>query len=77
MGLSESELAQPASSRFRIEIIGGDAVFLADRRLGHKIYLGLERSLTRPEFRRYVASLQDDVKKLSIGELFAKYNLSG
>ena len=51
MGLSEAELAQPASSRYAVLVIGGDAVFLADRRLGHKLYMGSGKPLSRPEFR--------------------------
>ncbi|MDI6827653.1 MAG: hypothetical protein QME62_04110 [Armatimonadota bacterium] len=76
MGLAESELTKPAFERFKIEVLGGDAVFLTDRRLGHKIYMAPKR-MSRPELRRYVATLNNDLKHLSIQDFFAKYGLKG
>jgi hypothetical protein len=77
MTLSETELAEPAVSRFAISVIGGDAVFLVDRMLGHKLYLGYEKRLSPPELRRYAASLNHDLKSLSTGDFFAKHGLRG
>jgi hypothetical protein len=77
MPLSESELAQPASGRYAILVIGGDAVFLHDRRLGQKLYMGTDLPLTRPELRRYVASLNRDLDSLTASDFFAKYGLCG
>lgn len=77
MPLSEAELAQPASSRYSILVIGGDAVFLADRRFGHKLYMGPQKPLSRPELRRYVLALNDDLKSLSAESFLAKYGLQG
>ena len=77
MALSGAELAQPASSRYAMLVIGGDAVFLEDRRLGHKLYIGSNKPLSRPELRRYVSSLEQDLDSLSLGDFFTKYNLTG
>lgn len=77
MGLAESELAQPARMRFDVTAIGGDALFLVDRRAGHKLYIGNEKNLTPMERRRYLASLQHDIRTLTTGEFFDKYGLVG
>ena len=77
MALPEAALRQPASSRYAISVIGGDAVFLVDRFIGHKVHMGADRPLARPDFRRYVASLDHDLKHLSTGEFFAKHGLRG
>ncbi len=77
MGLAEAELGQPAKSRLDVTMIGGDAIFLVDRRAGHKLYMGRETRLTPMERRRYFASLQHDVRTLTIGQFFAKYGLVG
>jgi len=76
MPLSGTELAQPAASRYEITIIG-DAVFLKDRRLGQKLYMGSSKPLSRPELRSHASSLDQDLKSLSIGDFFSKYGLSG
>ncbi|MDH7481454.1 MAG: hypothetical protein QHH26_05670 [Armatimonadota bacterium] len=76
MDLAESELAKPAIERFKVEVLGGDAVFLTDRRLGHKIYMAPKR-MSRPELRRYIALLNSDLKRLTIQDFFAKYGLRG
>lgn len=77
MALSEAESAQPASSRYAITVAGGDAVFLEDLMLGHKLYMGSGKSISRPEFRRYMSSLNHDLESLSIGDFFAKHGLRG
>ncbi|MCX6375608.1 MAG: hypothetical protein NTU88_06170 [Armatimonadetes bacterium] len=77
MALPEAALRQPASSRYAISVIGGDSVFLVDRCIGHKVHMGADRLLARPDFRRHVASLDHDLKQLSIGEFFAKHGLRG
>lgn len=77
MALSEAELAQRASSRYAIIVIGGDAVFLHDRRLGHKLYMGSGMPLSRPELRRYVSLLNEDLRTLSIRDFLAKHGLKG
>ncbi len=77
MALSEAELAQPASSRYTIAVLGGDAVFLVERRVGHKLYMGAGGPLSRPEIRRYVDSLNHDLESLSVCDFFAKYDLHG
>jgi hypothetical protein len=60
-----------------MSVIGGDSVFLVDRFIGHKVHMGADRPLSRPEFRSYLASLDHDLKQLSIGEFFAKHGLRG
>lgn len=77
MALSEQEREQPASSRYRITVIGGDAVFLHDQRIGQKVYIGAGTPLRRPDLRRHVANLNRDLHQLSIGEFFDKYGLVG
>ena len=77
MGFAESELEQPARNRYDVATIGGDAVFLVDRRNGQKLYLGHEKRLSPMEQRRYFASLNHDVRVLSVGEFFGKYGLIG
>ncbi len=77
MGLAESELAQSAGTRFDLTTIGADAFFLADRRTGHRLYMGSEQRLTHMEQRRYLASLQHDIRTLTVGEFFEKYGLTG
>lgn len=76
MSLSEVELAQRASARYAILIIGGDAVFLADRLLGHKLYMGPSVPVDKPAFREYVLSLNHDLERLSTEEFFNKYGLA-
>ena len=75
MALPDSVLAQPASDRYSVLVIGSDAVFLLDRSVNHKLYLGAGKTLTRPEVRRYVDSLNRDLKKLSVGDFLLKYGL--
>jgi hypothetical protein len=65
-----------ASDRYAIVIVGGNAVFLSDRLLGHNVYLGTRAGLTAPELRRYVLSLCDDLETLSKENFFAKHGLS-
>ena len=77
MSLSEVELAQKASSRYAIVIIGGDAVFLGDRMLGHQLFLGPDKPLSNPDFRRYVIMLNHDLDNLSTQNFLAKYRLQG
>ncbi len=77
MALADAELQQPANNRFDVTVIGGDAVFLVDRRNGHKLYVGCEKRLTPMERRRYIASLGNDIRILSVGDFFAKYGLTG
>lgn len=60
-----------------MSVLGGDAVFIADMCIGHKLHMSTDAHMSRPEFRRYVASLEYDVKNLTIGELFEKYSLRG
>ena len=74
---SDVELAEPASSRFTVRVTGGDAVFLADLRFGHRLYIGPKKPLPKPELRCYVLSLSEDLDHLSIAEFIAKYRLSG
>lgn len=77
MGLSEVDLAQRASCRYAIVVVEGDAVFIGDRMLGHKLYLGPEKPLSRPDFRRYVISLNSDLDNLSAQDFLEKYGLKG
>lgn len=77
MPLSDAESAERASARYAIEIIGGDAVFLCDRHLGHKLYMGLGRPVSRLELRNHIAKLTRDLKHLSAEEFFSKYGLKG
>lgn len=77
MGFAESELEQPARNRYDVTTIGGDAFFLVDRRNGQKLYMGYEKRLNPVEQRRYFASLNHDVRVLSVGDFFAKYGLVG
>lgn len=77
MILSEAELSQLASSRYEVTVIGGDAVFLVDSRLGHKLYMGCGKRLSRLELRRYVLSLNSDLHLLPMREFFEKYGLCG
>ena len=77
MHLSEVELVEPAGSRYSIFVIGGDAVFLADRRFGHKLYMGVDKPLSRPELRQYVLMLNSDLQSLSICDFLEKYGLCG
>jgi hypothetical protein len=77
MPLSEQELSQLACERYEVVIIGGNAVFIADRQLGHKLYFGTEKILSRSELRRYVAYLDNELKNLSIREFFEKHDLRG
>ena len=56
-------------------VIGGDAVFLVDRSMNHKLCLGAGKTLTRPEVRRYVDSLNRDLKNLSVGDFLLKHGL--
>ena len=58
-------------------VIGGDAVFLVDRRFGHKLYIGSGKPLSRPDLRRYVCTLNDDLRNLPAYDFFAKYGLRG
>ena len=57
--------------------IGGDAVFVIDLRTGHKLYMGCEQRLAPIDRRRYLASLGNDIRILSVGDFFAKYGLVG
>ena len=75
MSLSEVDLALCASTRYVITIIGGNAVFLSDRQLGHKLYLGPNSTLSTPAFREYVLSLNHDLDCLTVSSFNAKYNL--
>ena len=75
MALPDSVLAQPAHDRYSVLVIGGDAVFLIDRSLNHKLYLGAGKTLTHPEVRRYVDSLNRDLKDLSVGDFLLKHGL--
>ena len=75
MALPDSVLAKPAFDRYSVLVIGGDAVFLLDRSANHKLYLGTGKTLTRPEVRRYVDSLNRDLKNLSIGDFLLKHGL--
>jgi len=77
MVLADSVLAMPAAGRYSITVIGGDAVFLVDRCIGHKVHMGADRPLARPDFRRYVASLEYDLTHSTIGEFFAKHGITG
>ena len=77
MSLSEVDLAQRASSRYSIVVIGGDAAFLADRMIGHKVYMGPYKSLPRPDFRKYILSLNRDLTSLTVSDFFDKYRLTG
>ncbi|MCL6628182.1 MAG: hypothetical protein K6U00_01105 [Armatimonadetes bacterium] len=77
MPLSKTESSEPACSKYEIILIGGDAVFLADRQLGHKLYFGTERPLTRPELHRYIVTLDNDLRNLSTDEFLKKYDLRG
>lgn len=77
LALSEAELTQPASTRYTIAVLGGDAVFLVERRVGHKLYMGVGRPLSRPEVRRYVDSLNRELESLSLCDFLAKYDLHG
>lgn len=77
MSLSAVELAQRASNRYAVLIIGGDAVFLGDRVLGQKLYLGPDRPLSRPEFRQYVVSINKDLDCMSTVDFFSKYGIRG
>lgn len=69
------ESNQPASKQFKIEILGGDAIFLVDRQAGHKIYMGTPKRLNPVELRNYLASIRNDIEILSIEEFSNKYNL--
>ena len=75
VALPESVLSQPAIERYSVWVIGGDAVFLIDRSLNHKLYLATDKALTRPEMRRYVDSLNRDLKNLSVGDFLFKHGL--
>ena len=77
MGFAEAELDQPARKRFELTTIGRDAIFLVDRRAGHKLYMGHETRLSPMEQRRYFASLQHDIRNLALSEFVEKYGLSG
>lgn len=77
MSMTQVELAQRASTRYAIMIVGGDAVFLADRLLGHKIFMGPDRNATMPDFRRFVISLNRDLDDMCIEDFFAKHGLTG
>jgi hypothetical protein len=77
MALADSVLAMPAAGRYSITVIGGDAVFLVDRCIGHKVHMGADRPLSRPDFRRYVTSLEQDLASSTVGEFFEKYGLTG
>ena len=52
MALPESELIQPARSRYAVSVIGGDSVFLVDKHIGQKLHLDEDRPMSRPDFRR-------------------------
>ena len=75
MALPDSVLAQPAFDRYSVLVIGGDAIFLIDRSMNQKLYLGAGKTLTRPELRHYVDSLNRDLKDLSVGDFLLKYGL--
>ncbi|MHB0913441.1 MAG: hypothetical protein ACYC2Y_08345 [Armatimonadota bacterium] len=77
MALSDAELAQRASERYSILVMGDDAVFIADRMLGQKVHMGPSISLSRPDFRRYVTALNGDLDALATREFFEKYRLIG
>lgn len=77
MALSEAELTRPASERYAISVTGRDAVFLVDRCLGHRLYMGAGKPLSRPELRRHVDSLSRDLRRLSIGDFLTKHGLRG
>lgn len=72
---SSSELAHPASTRYGVAVIGGDAVFLVDKLFGHKLYVGLEKRQSRPDLRRYVSEVAHDLSDLSMDEFSTKYGL--
>ena len=75
MALPDSVLARRALERYSILVIGGDAVFLVDRTMNHKLYLGLDKAVSRPEMRRFVDSLNRDLKNLSVGDFLLKHGL--
>ena len=77
MALPEAMLAQPASSRYSISVLGGDTVFLVDLCIGQKLHMAADSPMSRPEFRGFVSHLEHDVKSLTVGELFDKYGLRG
>lgn len=71
------DLIEPASSLYTIVVIGGDAVFLSDRRCGHKLYMGAAKTMSPSELRNYVLSLNHDLERLSTCEFLAKFGLCG
>ena len=75
MALPDSVLARRALERYSILVIGGDAVFLVDRTMNHKLYLGPDKAVSRPEMRRFVDSLNRDLKNLSVGDFLLKHGL--
>ena len=77
MALPDLVLAMPASSRYGITVIGGDAVFLLDRSVGQKVHLGADRLLSRPDFGHYVAALEYDLEHSTVGEFFDTHGLRG
>jgi hypothetical protein len=77
MSLSEIELAQRASDRYALLIIGGDSIFLADRLYGNKKYMGPSSRMSRVDFNRYVIAINNDLNRLSTNEFFSKYSLRG
>lgn len=77
MALPESVLNQPASSKFAIWIAGGESLFLADVCVGQRIYMGSHEYMSGREFRHLAASLDYDVRTLTVGELFNKHGLCG
>jgi hypothetical protein len=75
MSLAQNEPDQSASSRYTVSVIGNDAVFLVDRLLGHMIYMGANRRLTRAEIRRIVVSLDYELSTLTTTAFAAKHGL--
>jgi hypothetical protein len=73
---AKAELEETASRRYVVSVIGGDAVFIADRRLGQRIYMGSGKPTPRAELRRYMAALNHDLSTLSEEDFLAKYHLS-
>lgn len=60
-----------------ISVFGGDSIFLVDRNIGQKLHMRADGPLSRSEFRRHVAALQNDLDTLTIGAFFRKHGLRG
>jgi len=73
MSTLEYELAHQAYTRYAVIVIGGDAVYLKDCMLGNNLYLGSGKLLKRTDLRKYVTSLDTDLKNLSIRDFLTKH----